>query len=65
VGDIHYDELPIVMLLTVIEDKDKDLVVETVLQAARTGQKGNFGDGKIFITPVEAAYTISSASAVL
>ncbi len=53
------------MLLTVIEDKDKDLVVETVLQAARTGQKGNFGDGKIFITPVEAAYTISSASAVL
>jgi nitrogen regulatory protein PII 1 len=65
VGDIHYDELPKVMLLTVIEDKDKDLVVETVLQAARTGQKGNFGDGKIFITPVEAAYTISSASAVL
>jgi nitrogen regulatory protein PII 1 len=31
-----------------------------VLKAARTGVKGAFGDGKIFISPVEEVYTISS-----
>jgi len=43
---VTYDELPKVMLLTVIEDKDKDFVIETILKAARTGSAGNFGDGK-------------------
>jgi len=30
------------------------------MKAARTGSKGAHGDGKIFISPVEEAYTISS-----
>ena len=64
-GDVSYDELPKVLLEIVIEDKDKEFVIETILKAARTGEKGNFGDGKIFISPVEAAYTISTASARL
>jgi nitrogen regulatory protein PII 1 len=64
-GDVTYDELPKVLLLTVIEDKDKDFVVETVMKAARTGTKGSFGDGKIFLSPVEQAYTISSGKALL
>jgi nitrogen regulatory protein PII 1 len=64
-GDVTYDELPKVMLLTVIENKDKDFVVETVMKAARTGSQGNFGDGKIFISPVEQAYTISTGKALL
>jgi nitrogen regulatory protein PII 1 len=64
-GDVTYDELPKVLLLTVIGDKDKDFVVETILKAARTGSKGNFGDGKIFISPVEQAYTISAGKALL
>ncbi len=64
-GDVSYDELPKVLLLTVIEDKDKDFVVKTIMKNARTGEKGNFGDGKIFISPVEEAYTISSASVTL
>ena len=64
-GDVTYDELPKVLLLTVVEDKDKEFVVETILKTARTGSKGNFGDGKIFISPVEEAYTVSSGTAQL
>ena len=35
-------------------------MVKTIMKAARTGEKGAYGDGKIFITPVEEVYTISS-----
>ncbi len=60
VGEIHYDELPKDLLIMVVPDKDKDFVVETVMNSARTGAKGSFGDGKIFVTPVEEVYTVSS-----
>ncbi|MBN2531113.1 MAG: P-II family nitrogen regulator [Deltaproteobacteria bacterium] len=59
VGEVTYDELPKEMLLCVVPDNDKDFVVKTVLDKARTG-KGNYGDGKIFVSPVEEIYTISS-----
>ncbi|MSO41254.1 MAG: P-II family nitrogen regulator [Solirubrobacterales bacterium] len=39
----------------VVEDKDKGLVVETILKHARTGE---VGDGKIFVIPVEEAIRI-------
>jgi nitrogen regulatory protein PII 1 len=60
IGDIHYDELPKELLLTVVDAGDKDLVVDTIIKAARTSSKGNFGDGKIFVSAVDEAYTISS-----
>jgi nitrogen regulatory protein PII 1 len=60
VGEIHYDELPKELLIVVVPDKDKDFVVETIMESARSGEKGSFGDGKIFVTPVEEVYTISS-----
>ncbi|GLI33688.1 P-II family nitrogen regulator [Desulforhabdus amnigena] len=60
IGEITYDEIPKELLLTVVKDSDKDFVIKTVMKAARTGEKGAFGDGKIFITPVEEVYTISS-----
>lgn len=59
IGEITYDELPKEMLLLVIPDGDKDLVVETVLKSARTGNNGAFGDGKIFISKVDETYTVS------
>ncbi len=59
IGDITYDELPKEMLLMVIKDEDKEFAVNTIIEAARTGTEGAFGDGKIFVTPVEEAYTIS------
>ena len=60
IGEITYDEIPKELLLTVVKDADKDFVVKTVLKAARTGDKGAFGDGKIFISSVDEVYTISS-----
>jgi nitrogen regulatory protein PII 1 len=60
VGNVTYDELPKEMLMLVIPEKDKDFVVETIINAARSDDGGQFGDGKIFVTPIEEAYTISS-----
>ena len=60
VGEVTYDEIPKELLFTVVEDKDKQFVVDTILKAARTGEKGSFGDGKIFISPVLEVYTVSS-----
>jgi nitrogen regulatory protein PII 1 len=42
-----------------VNDNDKEHVIQTIVENARTGTKGQFGDGKIFITPVEEAWTIS------
>jgi len=60
VGEVTYDELPKEMLMTVVPEKEKDFVVKTFLSVAKTSEAGNFGDGKIFISPVESVYTISS-----
>lgn len=62
VGDITYDELPKEMVMMVVKDEDKDFAITTIIESARTGEKGAFGDGKIFISPVEEAYTISRAA---
>ncbi len=62
VGEVTYDELPKELLFTVVEDADKDFVVETILKAARTGSKGAFGDGKVFVSPVDEVYTVSSGT---
>ena len=61
VGDVHYDEIPKEMLVIVCNDEDKDDIVKIVIRMAKTGE-GNFGDGRIFISPVESAYTISSGA---
>lgn len=60
IGEMTYDEIPKEMLITVVRAKDKDFVIHTIVKAARTGEKGAYGDGKIFVSPVEEAYTISS-----
>lgn len=58
IGEVFYDEIPKDVLLIVVEDDDKQKVVDLILQHARTGANGNFGDGRIFIHPVLEAYTI-------
>lgn len=60
VGDVYYDEIPKVMLITIINDEDKDDLVKVITKNAKTGKDGAFGDGRIFISPVEEAYTIST-----
>ena len=46
---------PKLKLEVIVEDKDKDLIVETILKHARSGE---VGDGKIFVLPVEEAIRI-------
>lgn len=60
VGDVYYDEIPKEMLLMVVNDEDKDDVIRIIMRNARTGEKGQFGDGRIFVSQVLEAYTIST-----
>ncbi|TNJ39269.1 P-II family nitrogen regulator [Chlorobaculum thiosulfatiphilum] len=62
IGDVHYDELPKVMMLLVVDDEDVEDVVAVMKSKAYTG---NFGDGKIFITPVDGAFTVRTGQAGL
>jgi nitrogen regulatory protein PII 1 len=59
IGGMVYDEIPKTLILMVVPDAAKDVVVGTILLAAKTGKDGTFGDGKIFVSPVEEVYTIS------
>jgi nitrogen regulatory protein PII 1 len=61
-GKIVYDVLPKDLLMVVCFERDKEFVVRAILESARTGDEGAFGDGKIFITPVDESYTISSGA---
>ncbi len=58
-GGMLYDEIPKILILVVIHDEEKENIIDVILKTARTGEDGTFGDGKIFITPVEEVYTIS------
>ena len=60
VGDVVYDEIPKELLLIVVRDEDKDDLISIIIRHAKTGEQGRYGDGKIFVTPVEEVYTISS-----
>jgi nitrogen regulatory protein PII len=46
---------PKIKLEVVVDDSDKDIVIESILRQARTGE---VGDGKIFVLPVEEAIRI-------
>ncbi len=48
-----------VVLEIVVNDDFLERTVETIVQAARTGPRGNLGDGKIFVVPAEQAIQIS------
>jgi nitrogen regulatory protein PII 1 len=60
IGNVHYDELPKEMLMVVVPEDDKETVLRTILETAKTGTEGAYGDGKIFVSPVEAVYTVST-----
>ena len=55
VDKIYYDELPKTMLLLVAEDENIGAIIDIINESAFTG---SFGDGKVFISPVDDAYTV-------
>jgi nitrogen regulatory protein P-II 1 len=49
------DLVPKVRVEILVDDLDADKVVETVMEAARTGK---IGDGKVWVTPVDAVVRV-------
>ncbi len=62
VGGQLYDELAKSMVMIVVEDDQVDSVLSAIQEAAFTN---NPGDGKIFVTEVESAYTVRTGQAEL
>ena len=44
--------LPKTVITTVVKADIKDAVVEAIVNASRSGDEGQIGDGKIFVSPV-------------
>ncbi|MGV8143058.1 MAG: P-II family nitrogen regulator [Methanothermobacter sp.] len=59
IDEIYYDELPKVMLMLVSESNNTDEIIRIINETAFTG---NFGDGKVFVSPVDEAYTVRTRS---
>ena len=55
VGNVVYDNLPKTMIMLVVDDDSVEKSVKIIEDSARTG---NIGDGKIFVSSVDEAYTI-------
>jgi nitrogen regulatory protein PII 1 len=65
-GAIRYTEIPKEMLMMVVPDYVVARTVTVIRTEARTSSTmsldgGNIGDGKIFVTDVEEAYTIRTS----
>ena len=54
-AEYEIEFLPKVKLEIVVSDKDVEIVVDTIVSAARTGR---LGDGKVFVSPVEQVIRI-------
>jgi nitrogen regulatory protein P-II 1 len=50
--------IPKVRLEIAVNDTFVDITVNTIIKSARTNSKGEVGDGKIFITPLEECIRI-------
>ena len=55
VGPTVHHELPKLCLMLVVEEEQLPKAIQAIQEGARTGYPG---DGRIFVTEVEAAYTI-------
>lgn len=62
IGNIVYDEIPKSMIIMGVRDSDKDDIISVILRVAKTSEKGAYGDGKVFVSPLEEAYTVSSGA---
>ena len=55
-------KMDVTMLIVVAEDEQTKKIVEIITESSFTG---NFGDGKIFISPVDDAYTVRTRNSGL
>ena len=54
-ADYRVDLVPKVRIEVLVDDLDADKVVDTVMESARTGK---IGDGKVWVSPVEAVVRV-------
>jgi len=54
-GTFCVDEIEKLMMNIVVDDDQKDITIEVIKKAARTG---HHGDGRIFVMPVEESYKV-------
>ena len=52
--------VPKTLITTVVDESIVDKVIDAVIEAARTPNGGNIGDGKIFVSPVTDVVRVSS-----
>ena len=52
------DLIPKIRLEIAVNAEFVDVTVDTIIKSARTNEKGELGDGKIFITPLEQCIRI-------
>ena len=64
VGDVLYQEMAKNIIYMVVDDKEKDEVVDIIVNSAKSGVTGHCGDGKIFVSDITEAYTISEETRV-
>ncbi|CAI8011942.1 Nitrogen fixation nifHD2 region GlnB-like protein 1 [Geodia barretti] len=62
VGDHFYDELAKCMFMVVVEDDQVQAVTDSIQAAASTGFPG---DGRVFVTNVESAFTLRTGESGL
>jgi nitrogen regulatory protein P-II 1 len=54
-AEYQVDFVPKVQIEVMVEDGDVQVIVDTILKAARTGK---IGDGKVWVVPAEQVYRI-------
>jgi len=60
-GNLEVDLLPKIRVELIVEDENVDLLIDTILSAARTGK---VGDGRIFVIPVARSIKIRTGEAM-
>ena len=48
----HRASVPKTIITAVVQNSQKEAVIEAIVDAARSNGDGNIGDGKIFVSPV-------------
>jgi nitrogen regulatory protein PII 1 len=58
----RHEKVPKIMLMIAVEDADSQKVIDIIMNKARTGK---VGDGKIFVSSIDQAYSVGTKTSGL